>query len=126
VVEQKFFASKDGTKVPMFIVHRKDILLDGSTPFLIYGYGGFGMSQTPFFRRHLSWLEAGGGYALVNLRGGGEFGEQWHQDGMLLKKQNVFDDCIAAAEYLIARATPNRNGWRCAAAPTAACWRARC
>jgi prolyl oligopeptidase len=102
VVEQKFFTSKDGTHVPMFIVHRKDILLNGSTPFLIYGYGGFGLSQTPFFSPGFyPWLEAGGGYALVNLRGGGEFGEQWHQDGMLLKKQNVFDDCIAAAQYLI-------------------------
>jgi prolyl oligopeptidase len=103
VVEQKFFASRDGTKIPMFIVHRQDILLDGSTPFLIYGYGGFGVSETPFFSPGFyPWLEAGGGYALVNLRGGGEYGEQWHQDGMLLKKQNVFDDCIAAAEYLIA------------------------
>jgi prolyl oligopeptidase len=102
VVEQKFFASKDGTRIPMFIVHRKDIVLNGSTPFLIYGYGGFGLSQTPFFSPGFyPWLEAGGGYALVNLRGGGEFGEQWHQDGMLLKKQNVFDDCIGAAEYLI-------------------------
>ena len=101
-VEQKFFESKDGTKIPMFIVHRKDILLDGSTPFLIYGYGGFGVSETPFFSPGFyPFLEAGGGYALVNLRGGGEFGEKWHQDGMLLKKQNVFDDCIAAAEYLI-------------------------
>jgi len=101
-VEQKFFTSKDGTKIPMFIVHRKDILLDGSTPFLITGYGGFGLSQTPYFwMGAYPWLEAGGGYAVVNLRGGGEFGEQWHQDGMLLKKQNVFDDCIGAAEYLI-------------------------
>jgi prolyl oligopeptidase len=104
VVEQKFFSSKDGTKVPMFIVHRRDMPLDGSTPFLIYGYGGFGLSQTPFFSPGFyPFLEAGGGYALVNLRGGGEFGEAWHQDGMLLKKQNVFDDCIAAAEYLIAQ-----------------------
>jgi prolyl oligopeptidase len=102
VVEQKFFASKDGTQVPMFIVHRKDIVLDGSTPFLIYGYGGFDISELPsFWPGTYPWLEAGGGFALVNLRGGGEFGEQWHQDGMLLKKQNVFDDCIAAAEYLI-------------------------
>jgi prolyl oligopeptidase len=102
VVEQKFFASKDGTKVPMFIVHRKDILLDGSTPFLIYGYGGFDINQLPsFWAGAYPWLEAGGGFAMVNLRGGGEFGEQWHQNGMLLKKQNVFDDCIAAAEYLI-------------------------
>jgi prolyl oligopeptidase len=102
VVEQKFFASKDGTKIPMFIVHRKDILLDGSTPFLIYGYGGFDISLTPSFSSGIfCWLEAGGGYALVNLRGGGEFGEKWHEDGMMLKKQNVFDDCIGAAEYLI-------------------------
>jgi prolyl oligopeptidase len=102
VVEQKFFESKDGTKVPMFIVHRKDILLDGSTPFLVYGYGGFGVNQTPgFWAGAYPWLEAGGGFAMVNLRGGGEFGEEWHQDGMLLKKQNVFDDCIAAAQYLV-------------------------
>ena len=102
VVEQKFFPSKDGTQIPMFIVHRKDMPFDGSTPFLLYGYGGFGLSQTPFFSPgYYPLLEAGGGYALVNLRGGGEFGEEWHQQGMLLKKQNVFDDCIAAAEYLI-------------------------
>ena len=102
MVEQKFFVSKDGTRIPMFVVHRKDILLDGSTPFLIYGYGGFDISQLPsFWPGAYPWLEAGGGFALVNLRGGGEFGEQWHRDGMLLKKQNVFDDCIGAAEYLI-------------------------
>ncbi len=104
VVEQKFFTSKDGTRVPMFLVHRKDMPMNGSTPFLMYGYGGFGLSQTPFFSPgYYPWLEAGGGYALINLRGGGEFGEQWHQDGMLLKKQHVFDDCIAAAEYLVAQ-----------------------
>jgi prolyl oligopeptidase len=104
VVEQKFFSSRDGTRVPMFIVHRRDIPMDGSTPFLLYGYGGFGLSQTPFFSPgYYPWLEAGGGYALVNLRGGGEFGEQWHQAGMLLNKQHVFDDCIAAAEYIIAQ-----------------------
>lgn len=102
VVEQKFFTSKDGTRIPMFIVHRRDILLDGSTPFLLTGYGGFGVSETPYFwPGAYPWLEAGGGFAVVNLRGGGEFGEQWHQDGMLLKKQNVFDDCIGAAEFLI-------------------------
>ena len=102
-VEQQFFVSKDGTRVPMFIVHRKDMKFDGTTPFLIYGYGGFGVNQTPgFWAGAYPWLEAGGGFAMVNLRGGGEFGEKWHQDGMLLKKQNVFDDCIGAAEYLIA------------------------
>jgi prolyl oligopeptidase len=104
VVEQKWFTSKDGTKVPMFVIHRKDMPYDGSTPFLIYGYGGFSVSMTPFFSPgYYPFLEAGGGYALVNLRGGGEFGEKWHQDGMLLKKQNVFDDCAAAAQYLIAQ-----------------------
>jgi prolyl oligopeptidase len=102
-VEQKWFTSKDGTKIPMFIVHRKDIKMDGSTPFMIYGYGGFSISQTPVFAAGwFPFLEAGGGYAMVNLRGGGEFGEKWHQDGMLLNKQHVFDDCIGAAEYLIA------------------------
>ena len=102
VVEQKFFASKDGTQIPMFIVHRKDILLDGGTPFVIYGYGGFGISELPSFWPGIyPWLESGGGFALVTLRGGGEFGEKWHQEGMLLKKQNVFDDCIGAAQYLI-------------------------
>ncbi len=101
-VEQKWFASKDGTQIPMFVVHRKDIVMDGHTPFMIYGYGGFSVSQTPFFAAGwYPFLEAGGGYAVVNLRGGGEFGEKWHQDGMLLKKQHVFDDCIAAAEFLI-------------------------
>jgi len=102
VVEQKWFASKDGTKVPMFIVHRKDMPFDGSTPFMLYGYGGFDINLLPGFRGgYYPWLEAGGGFAIVNLRGGGEFGELWHQEGMLLKKQHVFDDCISAAEYLI-------------------------
>ena len=115
VVEQKFFPSKDGTSIPMFIVHRRDILLDGSTPFLLTGYGGFGISETPYFSSGIyPWLEAGGGYAVANLRGGGEFGEKWHQDGMLLKKQNVFDDCIAAAEYLVAQGytKPERLAFR--------------
>ncbi len=110
VVEQKFFPSKDSTRIPMFIVHRKDILLDNSTPFLLTGYGGFGISETPYFSPgYYPWLEAGGGYAVVNLRGGGEFGESWHQDGMLLKKQNVFDDCIAAGEFLVAQGYTNSD-----------------
>jgi len=110
VVEQKFFASKDGTRIPMFIVHRKDILLDNSTPFLLTGYGGFGISETPYFSPgYYPWLEAGGGYAVVNLRGGGEFGESWHHDGMLLKKQNVFDDCIAAGEFLVKQGYTNSD-----------------
>lgn len=100
-VEQVFYPSKDGTKISMFIVTRKDIKLDGSTPFVLNGYGGFNVSMKPYFRASIyPWLEAGGGYAVANLRGGGEYGEQWHQDGMMLKKQNVFDDFIAAAEYL--------------------------
>jgi prolyl oligopeptidase len=101
-VEQVWYPSKDGTKVSMFLVHRKDLPRDGSTPFLIGGYGGFNVSMVPSFAGSLfPWLEAGGGYALPNLRGGGEYGEAWHRDGMLDKKQNVFDDYIGAAEYLI-------------------------
>jgi prolyl oligopeptidase len=102
-VEQVFYTSKDGTRIPMFLVHHKDLPRDGSTPFLLTGYGGFSVSETPSFRSSLYvWLEAGGGYALPNLRGGGEYGEEWHRAGMLGNKQNVFDDFIAAAEYLIA------------------------
>ncbi len=101
-VEQVWYNSKDGTKVSMFIVRRKDMPKDGSTPLLLYGYGGFQVKMRPYFSSGLyPWLEAGGAYAVPNLRGGGEYGEQWHKDGMLLKKQNVFDDFIAAAEYLI-------------------------
>ena len=101
-VEQVVYKSKDGTDVTMFVVHRKDIEMDGSTPFILYGYGGFNVSMSPYFRSSIyPWLEAGGGYAVANLRGGGEYGEAWHQAGMLLKKQNVFDDFIAAAEFLV-------------------------
>lgn len=100
---QVFFKSKDGTEIPMFIVHKKGIVLDGNNPTLLYGYGGFNISLTPSFKtRRLVWLENGGIYVSVNLRGGGEFGEEWHQAGTKLNKQNVFDDFIAAAEYLIA------------------------
>ncbi len=102
-VKQVFYPSKDGTKVSMFVVHRKGIALDGKNPALLYGYGGFNISETPHFSRTVvPWLERGGIYAVANLRGGGEYGEDWHRAGMLDKKQNVFDDYIAAAEWLIA------------------------
>jgi len=102
VTRQVWFESKDGTKVPMFLVHRRNLVLNGNNPVLLTGYGGFDISMTPRFSTStLFWLEQGGVYALVNLRGGGEFGEAWHRAGMLEKKQNVFDDFIAAAEDLV-------------------------
>jgi prolyl oligopeptidase len=100
--KQVFYHSKDGTRVPMFLTYKKGIKLDGQNPTLLYAYGGFDISLTPFFSvPNLVWLEMGGIYAQPNLRGGGEYGEEWHQAGMKLKKQNVFDDFIAAAEWLI-------------------------
>ncbi|MFZ1139177.1 MAG: prolyl oligopeptidase family serine peptidase [Candidatus Sulfotelmatobacter sp.] len=101
--KQVFYHSKDGTRVPMFLTYRKGLKLDGQNPVLLYAYGGFDISLTPFFSvPNVVWLEMGGVYAQPNLRGGGEYGEEWHQAGMKLKKQNVFDDFIAAAEWLIA------------------------
>jgi prolyl oligopeptidase len=99
---QVFYKSKDGTKISMFLTHRKDLKQDGSNAVYLYGYGGFGVSLTPGFDpSSLVWLERGGVVAIANLRGGGEYGEEWHQGGTKLNKQNVFDDFIAAAEYLI-------------------------
>ena len=107
---QVFFTSKDGTKVPMFLTHKKGLKPDGSNPVLLYGYGGFNIPQTPGFSiSNAFWLEQGGIYAVVNLRGGNEYGEAWHKAGMLENKQNVFDDFIGAAEYLIANNYTNKG-----------------
>ncbi len=109
-VKQEWFNSKDGTRVPMFVVHKKGVQKNGRNPTLLTAYGGFNLSLTPAFNRAAYlWMEHGGIYAVANLRGGAEFGEDWHRAGMLDKKQNVFDDMIAAAEHLIAEKYTDRN-----------------
>ena len=101
-VSQVFFRSRDGTQVPIFLFHKKGLVKDGNNPVLLYGYGGFNISLTPAFSpSRLAWLEMGGVYAQVTLRGGGEYGQAWHEAGMKGRKQNVFDDCIGAAEFLV-------------------------
>ncbi len=111
-VEQRFYTSKDGTKVPMFIVRKKSVAAEGkAVPTLLYGYGGFDISLTPGFSAvRMAWLEAGGAFVMANLRGGGEYGKAWHDAGRLNNKQNVFDDFIAAGEYLIAEGITPKSG----------------
>ena len=111
IVKQVFYNSKDGTRVPMFVAHKKGLELNGNNPTLLYGYGGFNISLTPSFSiSRLQWMEMGGVYALANLRGGGEYGKEWHKAGTKTKKQNVFDDFIAAAQWLIDNDyTSNKN-----------------
>jgi prolyl oligopeptidase len=109
-VESKFYPSKDGTKIPIFLVHKKGLRLDGTNPTLLYAYGGFNIVQAPLFSAaRLALLEQGFVYANANLRGGGEYGEEWHKQGMKLKKQNVFDDFIAAEEWLVAEKYTSRD-----------------
>jgi prolyl oligopeptidase len=109
-VEQRFYRSKDGTRIPLFLVYKKGLDLDDRHPTLLYGYGGFNISMTPgFSSTNLAWVEQGGVYAVANLRGGGEYGKAWHDAGRLAKKQNVFDDFIAAAEYLVAEGITSKD-----------------
>lgn len=112
--KQVFYTSEDGTKVPMFIVHKKGLELNGNNPAWLYGYGGFNASMNPYFDiRRLIWLENGGVFAVANLRGGGEYGEKWHKAGTLMNKQNVFDDFIAAGHYLVDNGYTNPDMLAC-------------
>lgn len=126
-VEQRWYASKDGTKVPMFIVSKKGLQRNGKNPTMLYGYGGFNVPITPSFAKTtIPFLEAGGIYVVANLRGGSEFGEKWHEGGMRKNKQNVFDDFIAAAEFLISEKYTSKNklaifGWSNGGLLTGAC-----
>ena len=113
VCEEVFFQSKDGSRIPMFLTYKKGLKKDGSNPAMLYGYGGFNISVPPSFSVYrVPFLEAGGIYASISLRGGSEYGEEWHQQGTKMRKQNVFDDCIAAAEYLVAEgwSSPSKMG----------------
>jgi len=110
ITEQVRYPSKDGTEINMFLVHHKDASTDGSVPYLLTGYGGFDWSRTPYFSiEYAMWTEAGGGVAMANLRGGGEYGQKWHQAGMRENKQNVFDDFLAAADWLVERGYTSRE-----------------
>ena len=113
-VKQVWYESKDRTRIPMFLVHRRGLKLDGSHPTLLYGYGGFTQSLTPTFTpRAALWVERGGVFAMPNLRGGGEFGESWHKAGMLDKKQNVFDDFSGSIQMLRKRGFAPGSPWSC-------------
>src|SRR5699024_2843259 len=108
--KQIFYTSADGTEIPMFLTYKKGLELNGNNPVLLYGYGGYGISMTPSFSPSQKlWIESGGVYAVANIRGGGEFGEKWHLDAILDKKQNSFDDFIAASEWLIENNYTNKD-----------------
>ncbi len=111
VVEQRFYASKDGTRIPMFVIHRRGLDMTSGAPTLLYAYGGFNVSQLPgFSATRMAWLESGGVFVLANIRGGGEYGKAWHDGGRLANKPNTFDDFIAAGEYLVAQGIAPRGG----------------